>query len=500
MKCKRLVSLFLALVMIVGMFSISVNAESEIKVLLDGNELAFDVPPQLINSRTMVPMRKIFEAMGATVDWNGDTQTVTATKEDITVVMQIDNTVIKVNDENITLDVPPQLVDNRTLVPARAVAESFKAKVDWDGNAQTVIITSMVEIPPVTAIDLNKQTEFICNVGATITYGYNDIWNKTVGTEFIPYIKMVDTAYRGQVILVSPLYANFSIDDKGYAKVTFSIKRKKPDGKEDVIGKDMIAIDGKTMPKQIIKSVNAMEYMIDDTDPLGVYTFTIESKDIIGNKTTKNVFTVNFTDYEYKKNEFKSAEELTEFVANYSRNPNPDRIIDAIIYAEKHELITYPILFTGFVEMLAKNPFLVQNAIDEFEKEFGKGGTETLLLVENTAAQYLNNILSSNPPTFTQVAVTNDIDGDIMMYGSAIGAYFTGASYDAAKVLIKSLNKGQFSPEDMKEYGVTEINFLIENDPLFEAYCVYMLNYDSSIDSKTKATLSNLLSNNTSQN
>ena len=48
------------------------------------------------------------------------------------------------------------------------------------------------------------------------------------------------------------------------------------------------------MPKQIIKSVNALEYMIDDTDPLGVYTFTIESKDVIGNKTTKNVFTVVF--------------------------------------------------------------------------------------------------------------------------------------------------------------------------------------------------------------
>jgi hypothetical protein len=143
--------------------------------------------------------------------------------------------------------------------------------------------------------------------------------------------------------------------------------------------------------------------------------------------------------------------------------------------------------------MLAKNPYLAQNAINEFEKEFGAGGTETLLLVENTAAQYLDNILSSNPPTFTQVAVTNDINGDIMMYGSAVGAYFTGASYDAAKVLVKSLNKGQFSPEDMKEYGVPELKVLIENDPLFNAYCVYMLNYDNSIDSKTKANLSKLL-------
>ena len=143
--------------------------------------------------------------------------------------------------------------------------------------------------------------------------------------------------------------------------------------------------------------------------------------------------------------------------------------------------------------MLAKNPYLTQTAVEQFEKEFGADGTETLLLVENTAAQYLRSILSSKTPTFTQVAVTNDINGDIMLYGSAVGAYFTGASYDAAKVLVKSLDKGRFSSEDMMEYGVPELETLVENDPLFNAYCVYMLNYDSSIGSKTKANLSNLL-------
>ena len=142
MKCKRVAIILLALVTVVSTLSMQVFAENEIKVLLDGQELIFDVPPQLIDNRTMVPMRKIFEAMGANVDWNGDTQTVTATKHDITVIMQIDNKVIKVNGENITLDVPPQLVDSRTLVPARAVAESLNAKVDWDGTTSTVYITS----------------------------------------------------------------------------------------------------------------------------------------------------------------------------------------------------------------------------------------------------------------------------------------------------------------------------------------------------------------------
>ena len=140
MKCKKIASLFLALIMAIGIFFIPVNAEDGIKVLLDGQELIFDVPPQLIDNRTMVPMRKIFESMGASVEWDGNTQIVTATKDNIIVIMQINNKEINVNGESITFDVAPQLVDSRTLVPARAVAESLKAKVDWDGETKTVII------------------------------------------------------------------------------------------------------------------------------------------------------------------------------------------------------------------------------------------------------------------------------------------------------------------------------------------------------------------------
>jgi len=55
--------------------------------------------------------------------------------------MQVDNVVMKVNGEDIILDVPPQLIDSRALVPVRAVAEGLDAAVDWDGETQTVIIT-----------------------------------------------------------------------------------------------------------------------------------------------------------------------------------------------------------------------------------------------------------------------------------------------------------------------------------------------------------------------
>lgn len=141
MKINRFLSMLLTLAILISTFTIPVMANNDIKVLLNGETLSFDVPPQLINDRTMVPMRKIFEAMGATVDWNESTQTVTAKEDNIVIIMQIDNVVISVNDKDVTLDVPPQLVDSRTLVPVRAVVEGLDADVKWDGDTQTVIIT-----------------------------------------------------------------------------------------------------------------------------------------------------------------------------------------------------------------------------------------------------------------------------------------------------------------------------------------------------------------------
>lgn len=128
-------------VMIFSSFTV-VHCEDEIKVLLDGAQLEFEVPPQIIDGRTLVPMRAIFEALGSQITWDGDTQTVTAAKDSTVVEMAIGSAVMSVNSEEITLDVPPQIIDDRTLVPARAVAESFDADVEWDSETQTVIIST----------------------------------------------------------------------------------------------------------------------------------------------------------------------------------------------------------------------------------------------------------------------------------------------------------------------------------------------------------------------
>ena len=123
---------------------VPVSANEELNVVLNGEVLEFDVPPQIINGRTMVPMRKIFEVLGATVDWDGNTQKITAKKQDTTVTMQINSDALSINGNTIALDVPPQLVDGRTLVPVRAIAESFNIHVSWDEVYKNVVLSTYI--------------------------------------------------------------------------------------------------------------------------------------------------------------------------------------------------------------------------------------------------------------------------------------------------------------------------------------------------------------------
>ncbi len=117
-----------------------------VSVNLKGEMLDFaDAQPQLINGRTMVPMRFIFEKLGASIWWDEVSETVFAFTAEDTMVMQIGSDRMFVNDNPVDMDVPPMLIPveggDRTMVPLRAVSESFGLKVEWNDETSTVIIT-----------------------------------------------------------------------------------------------------------------------------------------------------------------------------------------------------------------------------------------------------------------------------------------------------------------------------------------------------------------------
>lgn len=117
-----------------------------IRVLLDGKSLSFEVAPINESGRVLVPMRRIFESLGATVHWDSTNRTATAVRNDRTVRLQIGAEEAFINDQAYELDVPGKIVGGRTLAPLRFVGEAFGADVKWDGTTQTVIITSPTDV------------------------------------------------------------------------------------------------------------------------------------------------------------------------------------------------------------------------------------------------------------------------------------------------------------------------------------------------------------------
>ena len=130
--------------------------KNKIYVQLNDKILGFSQPPVIENDRTLVPMRFLFEQMGADVNWNEETQTATATvpintdtqmrtfssEKEKSVTFSIDDTIATVNGETATMDVPARLVNDKTMVPLRFLSENLGYNVEWDEATNTAIITT----------------------------------------------------------------------------------------------------------------------------------------------------------------------------------------------------------------------------------------------------------------------------------------------------------------------------------------------------------------------
>lgn len=125
-------------------FAANVNVQLNGKIVDFTDEAGNKVEAQTINSRTMVPMRKIFELLGASIEWNAGTKTVTATKDGTVIKLQINNENAEViksgKSEKIKLDSKPIILNNRTMVPLRFISESLDKQVGWDSLNQTAVI------------------------------------------------------------------------------------------------------------------------------------------------------------------------------------------------------------------------------------------------------------------------------------------------------------------------------------------------------------------------
>ena len=139
----------LALVLAIGICNFAAYAETAMTITLNGKPVATDVAPFIdSNSRTMVPVRFVSEALEAKVGWDGNTRLVTVTKGPIEIKLTIGSNIITVNGKATTMDTAAITKDNRTFVPVRYIAEALGLKVGWDGVTRTVILTGGETPPP----------------------------------------------------------------------------------------------------------------------------------------------------------------------------------------------------------------------------------------------------------------------------------------------------------------------------------------------------------------
>ena len=172
MKKRALMAVFLCAAIF---FAQTVSAEMSIRVIVAGETVRTEVAPIIVNNRTLVPLRAIFEAIKAKVKWNSETRTVTITKDGKTLELTVNSDIMLADGKEVKLEVPATIINNRTMVPLRACSEAFDLKVFWDEESRTVRVKQGMWL-------LSEKTD---SKGNTETYEYNENGQITRDDKFV---------------------------------------------------------------------------------------------------------------------------------------------------------------------------------------------------------------------------------------------------------------------------------------------------------------------------
>ncbi len=134
-----------------------------IKIMIDGKEMNVSNPPFMQNNRVLVPMRSVFNALGATVVWDEKTKTITAAKDGKKMTLTINSKKATLNGKSYMLDVAPMIYNGQTFVPTRFVSEALGAQVKWNGAKRVVSLTSPPKQAPKPAEPVKQPIQVIVN-------------------------------------------------------------------------------------------------------------------------------------------------------------------------------------------------------------------------------------------------------------------------------------------------------------------------------------------------
>ncbi|MGB3366427.1 MAG: DUF1566 domain-containing protein [Acidaminobacteraceae bacterium] len=165
---KSMVLLLITVFLIIstsGNYSYVLN--NNVKVYIDGEALVFDTKPVIVDGRTMIPLRAVFESLSMDVSWDSYLEKVTAENENLEITLFIGSKKPIVNGEVMEIDVASYIDNGRTMVPLRFIAESTGALVEWESQTSSVIITSKTNELSQSEITRNYK---IVDTGVTTLY------------------------------------------------------------------------------------------------------------------------------------------------------------------------------------------------------------------------------------------------------------------------------------------------------------------------------------------
>lgn len=216
LKRKRFIAGIMCVLFIIFLPGAAWGAQNAVAIYMDGVVLNSDVAPVIINDRTMVPFRTIAEALGLEVGWQAERQAVTVKGEDLAVEMRVGVQEATVNGVSKHLDAAPVILSGRTMVPLRFVGETFGCRVQWNQESCSVSI----ETPPAV-------------MGVTAYYALGDAntssWEDLFAVSYPAHT-------RGNTDIVSNVALGwYSLDSSGDLLTRSTTGWQRPEGWQDVL-------------------------------------------------------------------------------------------------------------------------------------------------------------------------------------------------------------------------------------------------------------------------
>ncbi len=231
------------------------ESNNEITVYVNDEKVEFEIKPIIIKNRTLVPIRGVFEKLNAKVDWNRETNQVIVKDENVELLLEVGNDAVLVDGRLEFLDTQSILIEGRTLVPLRFIAEALNYEVSWNGETRRIDINSLNTVP--------KSQEILPTVKSKETL-----------VQLLNYSNQLNSYIESRIMIDSGIVSNTTMQEEKAAE-DYSDTNNQVEGVEEG---DVVKTDG-----DYIYYIKNNEVIIMSTDPSKLEVVATISVDKRGN-------------------------------------------------------------------------------------------------------------------------------------------------------------------------------------------------------------------------